>query len=200
MIHKHENTEVRQQQIVEAARKLIVKYGSEHLTVRRIAEQVDISEAAIYRHFRSKKQILAFLVDRIEHDWLSDLPDSLAISERTRLETLDYALRHHLSAIEQRRGISFQIIAEILSLGDKTLNKRVTHTIDKYLGRLGDLLTEAVKAGEVRDDIDVGAAALLLFGMIQGLVTVWALSNYDFDPQQKYATLWGIFRQAVAKR
>ena len=63
---KKERTEIRQQQIVYAARKLIFKYGSEHLTVKRIAAEVGISEAAIYRHFTSKKSILSFLLTHIE--------------------------------------------------------------------------------------------------------------------------------------
>jgi AcrR family transcriptional regulator len=59
MAAKREKTEVRQQQIIDTARILIFKCGSEYLTVKRIAAEVGISEAAIYRHFTSKKSILA---------------------------------------------------------------------------------------------------------------------------------------------
>jgi len=62
------------------------------------------------------------------------------------------------------------------------------------------VLSEGVKAGDVREDVDLEAAAMLLFGMIQGLVNIWALRNYDFDPEQKYVSLWNIFREAVVKR
>ena len=40
MVRKYESTEVRQRQIVDAARKVIIKYGSEHVTVKRIAREV----------------------------------------------------------------------------------------------------------------------------------------------------------------
>ena len=53
MAQKRKSTAVRKQQIIEAARKLIIKSGSEHLTVRSIAKEVNITEAAIYRHFKS---------------------------------------------------------------------------------------------------------------------------------------------------
>ena len=69
MVTKRENTEVRQQQIIDAAGSLIFKYGSEHLTVKRIAAEVGISEAAIYRHFKSKKSILSFLLSHIEESF-----------------------------------------------------------------------------------------------------------------------------------
>ena len=54
MAQKRKSTTIRKQQIIEAARKLIIKKGSEHLTVRSIAKEVNITEAAIYRHFRSR--------------------------------------------------------------------------------------------------------------------------------------------------
>jgi len=200
MARRHESTAVRQRQIIDAARKLIIKYGSEHVTVKRIAKEVGISETAVYRHFKSKKDILSLLADHIEDSLLGDITRATAEGYASPLEILDSVLRSHLSAIEQRLGISFQVIAEIISLGDKKLNKKITDTISKYISRLKDLLAEGVKAGEVREDIDPEAAATVLFGIIQGLVNIWALSNYSFDPQEKYVPLWHIFCEAVVKR
>lgn len=199
MVRKHKNTRVRQKQIIDAARKTIIKYGSEHVTVKRIAKEVGFSESAIYRHFNSKRDILSLLADHIEDILLGDVTKATA-EGRTPLGILDTVLRSHLSAIEQRAGISFLVIAEIISLGDKKLNAKITGTINKYLSCLKDLLAEGVKAGEVRGDIDLEAAAMVLFGIIQGLVNIWALSNYSFDPQEKYAPLWNTFREAVIKR
>jgi AcrR family transcriptional regulator len=199
MVRKHKNTRVRQKQIIDAARKTIIKYGSEHVTVKRIAKEVGFSESAIYRHFKSKRDILSLLADHIEDNLLGDITKATAVGH-TSLEILDTVFRSHLSAIEQRDGVSFLVIAEIISLGDKKLNTKITGTINKYISRLKDLLAEGVKAGEVRGDIDLEAAAMVLFGIIQGLVNIWALSNYSFDPQEKYAPLWNTFREAVIKR
>jgi len=197
--HKHENTRVRQKQIVEAARKLIIRYGSEHVTVRRIAREVGFSEGAIYRHFKSKKDILSLLADHIEDNLLDDITRS-GIAGRTPLETLDLVLRGHISAVEQRRGVSFQVIAEIVSLGDRKLNRKMSETIGKYIGHIKGILQEGVRVKQVRDDVDLDAAATLLFGMIQGLVNIWALNGYSFNPQERYAPLWEVFREAVEIR
>jgi len=198
MTQKHRSTLVRQKQIVDAARKVIIKYGSEHVTVRRIAKEVGFSEGAIYRHFKSKREILSLLADHIEDSLLGDITAGGAAGH-TPLETLDLILRSHLSTIGQRRGVSFQVIAEIISLGDKKLNRKISNTINQYIDRLKELLSEAVKAGELREDVDLEGAATLLFGMIQGLVNVWALSDYSFNLEQRYSTVWGVFREAVIK-
>ena len=196
VVKKHESTAIRRSQIVNAARKLIIKHGSEHLTVKRIAGEVGISEGTIYRHFKSKKDILFLLADHVRDNLVGDIAEARTRSPSS-LEVLDGILRKHLSAIEERRGISFQIIAEIVSLGDKKLNRKIADTINEYVGRLRAILSDGVERGEIRGDIDPEAAAILLFGMVQGLVSVWALKNYGFDPITTYERLWPIFREGV---
>ena len=41
---------------------------------------------------------------------------------------------------------------------------------------------------------------MLLFGMIQGIVNMWALSNYDFDLMTKYESLWAVYQKAIEPR
>jgi AcrR family transcriptional regulator len=196
MVQKRRSTAIRKQQIIDAARKLIIKKGSEHLTVRAMAKEVGLTEAAIYRHFKSKREILSFLMNHIMDTMLHDV-ERTAIENSPSLDTIDQALKQHLSEIEQRKGMSFQIIAEIISLGDKKLNKDVYEKLNVYIDRLKHLLSEGVRSGSVKEDIDLEASALLLFGMIQGLANIWALSGYSFDLSEKYESLWAVYRQAI---
>lgn len=199
MTHPHRTTAVRKKQIINATRKLIIKRGSEHITVREIARAVGISEGAIYRHFESKKDILSLLADHIGDNLVGDIPRA-STDDHSPLGVLDDVLRSHLSAIEKRRGTSFQVIAEVISLGDKKLNRKMSETIDKYIGCLSALLSHGIASGQVRQDINVEAAATLLFGMIQGLVNLWILNNHSFELEEKYEPLWLTFREAVVKR
>ena len=197
---KRENTEVRQQQIIEAAQKLIFKYGSEHLTVKLIASVVGISEAAIYRHFKSKKSILSFLLNHIEMSLLNDISQGTTDTGLVTLDAIDKIIRMHFSMIDMRKGISFQVIAEVVSLGDRKLNKQAAQTIDKYISRLKELLYAGVRDGTIREDIDLEAAATLLFTIIHGLVNMWALNDGSFKLINKYSTLWQVYSKAIARR
>lgn len=183
---------------MEAARLIITKYGSENITVRKIAKNVGISETAIYRHFKSKKEILSSLVENTGESLIGDILKASVI-RGSSLETLNRVLKSDLSSFERKRGISFQVIAEILSLGDKQLNKQVSRLIDSYLTQLKNLLAEGVKSGEIRNDIDLEAAACVLFGIVQSNVYIWTLRNLKCDPQQNFEAMWNVFCEAVTK-
>jgi AcrR family transcriptional regulator len=174
-----------------------MRAGSEHVTVRNMAKEVGISEAAIYRHFKSKTEILSFLADSVADGLLHDI-DTAGSVGFTSLDIIDEILRTHLSRIEQKRGLSFLVLAEIISFGNKSLNKKVSDNIQIYVDRLRLLLSDGVRAGLIRQDVDLGAAALLLFGMIQGLVNIWALSGYKFDLAEKYSELWKVYKRSLS--
>jgi len=200
MVTKRKKTELRQQQIIEVVANLIFKSGSEHLTVRRIAAEVGITEGAIYRHFKSKKSILSFLLIHIEEILLCDISTERAGSEPITLSTIEEIIGNHFSAIDLRKGFSFHVIAEIISLGDRELNKQASQTIGKYISRLKELINDGVRDGAIRRDIDLDAAATLLFALIQGLVNIWALSDCSFKLTEKYKSLWKIYREDIAGR
>ena len=198
-MQRRRSTEVRRTQIANAARALTVKYGSEHITVRRIAKEIGVSEGALYRHFKSKRDILSFMVDRIEEDWIADMAKDSATGG-TPLEVLDKSLKNHVSAIEQRRGVSFQVMAEIVSLGDRRLNKKASQALDRYTARIRDILSEGIETGEIKKDVDPDNTADLIAAAIQGLVNKWALSNSSYNLEEKYESLWQTLRDSVIRR
>jgi hypothetical protein len=64
---------------------------------------------------------------------------------------------------------------------------------------LQQLLSQGARSGHVRDDLDLQACATLLFGMIQGLVNIWALAGYNFDLAAKYESMWSVFQLAIRR-
>ena len=196
MVQKRRSTAIRKLQIIDAARKLIIRKGSEHLTVRALAKEVGLTEAAIYRHFKSKREILSFLMTHITDAMLVEV-ERITSNGLDSVDTVGQVLRQHLSKIEQRKGMSFQIIAEIISLGDKRLNREVYDKLQLYIGRLRQLLSQGSRNGFIRTDLDLQACAMLIFGMIQGLVNIWALSGYNFDLSLNYEAMWSILQLAL---
>jgi AcrR family transcriptional regulator len=196
LVTKRKSTSVRQEQIIEAAQKLILKHGSEHVTIRRIAKEVGISEGAIYRHFKSKSDIFSLLLDNVGENLLSDIESSI-IPEGTVVDSLDNILNNQLAAITKRHGMSFQIIAEVISLGDKKLNKQLGDIMGNYLNRIKVLLSKGVEKKEVREDVDLEAVSLLFFGMVESVSNYWTLNGYKFVLEDKTMPMWNTLKNSI---
>ena len=115
---------VNQQKIVNAARQIIIAKGMANLTVREIADELGITDGALYRHFKGKKEIISLLIDDIEETLLSAI-DEAASKTKKSLEKLENIFWSHLSYAEKRKGVSFIVINNTLSMKDKSLQNKI---------------------------------------------------------------------------
>lgn len=101
--------------------------------------------------------------------------------------------------VKQRYAVSFQVISEVNSLGDRILSQKLRDILSTYFGCIRNLLSLGVRTGEIREDIDLESAALLFFGMIESASNQWMLSEYAFDLEEKSRPMWDIFHRAIVR-
>jgi AcrR family transcriptional regulator len=189
----------RKKEIVETARRIISHQGMKSLTINAIARELKLTDGALYRHVKSKKEILDLLVREIEETLLTTV-DHAARGTRGPLEKLETIFTSHLSYAEQRRGVTFLIITETLNIQDKELQKRVLAIMNNYIDRIGEILMEGVRDGSFRHDMDLSSAALCFWGMIQSTSTIWALSGYRYSLKKNHRRILDIYKGGILNR
>ena len=195
----HLDSDVRRHQIVQNVRKIVATQGMTSFTIQELAKDVGLSEGAIYRHFKSKDDILLALIQDIERN----LMDAVSESEQPKDSALDH-LRHllqrHLSSIERRDGVSFVVIGESLRFADHRVNQATRQMVERYLGMIEGILRAGVERSEIDEDVDTEAAAVMFFGMIQASVTLWSFSNRAHPLTQHRTSLWSMFINSLTPR
>jgi AcrR family transcriptional regulator len=192
-----QNTKVRKHQIIEAARHLITTKGMESVTIDAIADEVGITEGAIYRHFVSKNQILSLLIDDIENTLLATVRDS-QVEGASAVSNLCRIMEAHLNDVEGRRAVSFIVIAGAMGFDGIGLTPKVSSMFTHYLESIQDVLRQGILEGSIRPDVDVDAAATAFFGIIQSTATLWALNDYSSPLAEFRAQMWDIYYNGVA--
>jgi AcrR family transcriptional regulator len=184
----------KQQAIVDAAKKIIIARGFERLTVRAIAEELSVTEGALYRHFKSKHEIVSLLIDDVENSLLTviEIPARFPGDPVGKLKKIFLT---HVSNAEQRKGMTLIVINESLMIRDKIIKKKMLKVMSRYQEILKGVLREGIKSGKINKNVDVDAAGITFFGMIQTAVMFWALS--DFSYHLKSNTLDRMFDQYV---
>ena len=192
-----QTTIIRKQQVIEAARRLITDKGMDAVTIDAIAEIVGFSEAAIYRHFSSKQQILLQLIDDLEHDLLAGVA-SAQTTEPNALRILEGILETHLTGAEGSRGVSFIVLASAMSFEGIGLSDRIREMLDRYLDSIKEVMRRGVEEGEFRKTLNVNAAAFTFLGMIQSTATIWALNGYSWSLDEWRNQILEIYKNGVA--
>lgn len=191
------NVTLRQQEIIASARSIIINEGIESLTVRRIAHVIKITDGALYKHFKSKREILSLLIDDIGETLLATIRLSSNQSDDP-LEKLQNIFFSHLSYAEQRRGVSFIVISQAMSVKDRALQKKMFSVVTEYLETIKAILRDGIKRGDFRGTIDIDSASIAFLGMVQSTITIWGLSGYPPSfVKERMDSLFNIYKEGI---
>lgn len=194
------STDIRREQIVSATLKVIAEKGVRGLTTAVIAKEAGISEGNLYRHFRSKEEILSATVEKISEGLKQNLGKvfeaSSADTPRAKLKKI-YLL--HLDYIERNEGIPRLIFSEEIHLGNDALKQKLLHAINSYSKRLEVLIKDGQKNKSIKKGINPKAAAFMMIGMVQVTVVRWSLSGLGFSLVNEGTKLWRNYEHCIAQ-
>ena len=193
------NTEVRQEQIVHAAMNLIASRGLKGLSMAALANRIGLVPSAIYRHFKSKDDIVDMILDFIQERLLTNI--RLACEEASEpTERLHRILKRHVETLRKNRAIPRIIFTEDVFAGNPKRKNRVYGIINGYLDGLNEIIREGQRKDQIRSDMDSKTVALMFLGMIQPGVILWFLSDGKFDIREHSEKNWNVFREAIRAR
>ena len=190
------NTEVRQEQIIQAAMNLIASRGLKGLSMAALANRIGLVPSAIYRHFKSKNDILDMILNFIQERLLTNV--RIACKETSEpMERLQRILRRHVETLRENRAIPRIIFTEDVFSGNPKRKTKVYGIVNGYLGGLNKIIRDGQERGQIRSDMDSKTVALMFLGMIQPGAILWFLSDGKFDISKQSEKNWNVFREAI---
>jgi AcrR family transcriptional regulator len=193
------HTDIRQEQIVHAALSVVASHGLRGLTVQRVARRVGLAPSTMYRHFRSKDEVLTAVLALIQNRLLGNVR-TVCEEVTDPLERLERLLRRQLRLIRETPAIPRIVFSEEISHGRPDRQVIVYRMIRSYLDRVGDLMRQGQHAGRIRADVTPDTLALLFLGLIQPPAFLWHISGGAFDITAHADQAWRVFREAVMAR
>jgi len=190
------DTALRQEQILQAALNLISNQGMRGLSVAGLARGVGLVPSAIYRHFKSKEEVLDAALGLIEDKLLYNI--KLACEEtQDPIERLKLILIRHVRTLRENRAIPHLVFSVDVYRGHPERKAQVYKTITTYLERIGEIVREGQKRGRIRRDLSPETVSLMFLGMIQPAGVLWFLSDGRFDITKQAGKAWEVFAGAI---
>ena len=168
----------RQIEIMEAATARIDKYGIQNLTIKTLASDIGLSEPALYRHFKSKNDILLGLLNYFITGMKNRISNIPVNPDATAGDELKAIFHSQLQTFTNKPAFVSVIFAESIFHYDEGLTKKVSEIMDLMHQYVKANIEKGQKAGQYSKLINVSTLTTIILGGIRMTVLKWKLSAH----------------------
>ena len=179
----------RKMQILQTLAQMLQNPRAEKITTAALAAKLDISEAALYRHFASKAQMFEGLIEFVEAS-LFGLINKITSDEQSGLKQLEAMLSMLLGFAEKNPGMTRVLIGDALVNENERLQTRINQLHDRLEASLRQALRFAASRNEIHAELDTTAQANLLMCFVTGRWHQYAKSGFKREPMEHWAGQW----------
>ena len=180
----------RRVQILQMLATMLEQPGGERITTAALAARLEVSEAALYRHFASKAQMFEGLIDFIEQTVFTLVNQIIEKEAASPGPATGARQARRIAAMlvqfaEKNPGMARVMVGDALVLENERLQQRMNALFDKVESTIKQCLRDAAllaPATEGAPDVQVQAAALVAF--VAGRLQRFARSGFKRLPSE----------------
>jgi TetR/AcrR family transcriptional regulator len=174
----------RRLQILQTLAGMLQEPGGERVTTAALAGRLEVSEAALYRHFASKAQMFEGLIQFIEQS-LFGLINQIVAQETDPLKQLRSILLMLLGFAERNPGMTRVLIGDALVTEDARLQGRINQLTDRVEASIKQCFRNAIEQGRLPPENDAAARANLVISFVLGRWLRFAKTGFKRAPADK---------------
>lgn len=186
----------RKTQILQNLAQMLESPTAEKITTAALAARLDVSEAALYRHFSGKAQMFEGLIDFIEQT-LFALINKISSEEKSGVRQAEAMIGVLLGFAQKNRGMTRVLIGDALVNEDVKLQARINQLHDRLEAALKQTLRFGVTQQEIAADVDITVQANLLMSFVTGRWHQFAKSGFRRDPVELWPRQWRQLMEGV---
>ena len=198
-IKRRLSTEERQSEIIRVAVELAADKGVDSVTTQNMADAMQLTQGAIFRHFATKDDIWVAVMQWIRGRLMKVL-DKAASDASDPLDAIERMFFAHITFINKHPAIPRLLFSELLHKKNSKLRQLIQEIISGYEAKIAGLLESAKVQSLASDDLDSKSAAVLYIGMIQGLVMQASIFGGKRALQQEAEKTFPIFLYGIKTR
>ncbi len=193
---KHLSADVRRELTVEAVVALSAEQNPADITTAAIAQRMGLTQGAVFRHFRSKEEILGAVMDWVAERLLRRLDEARATATDVP-SALEAMFLAHAGFVAEHPGAPRMLLCELQRAEDTTAKRMARTLIAGYGRRLAKLMEDGKRVGELDADLEVDTAVMLFIGSIQGLVMQGLIADDLCRISERAPAVFALYRRAI---
>ena len=182
----------RRVQILQALATMLEQPGAERVTTAALAARLEVSEAALYRHFASKAQMFEGLIEFIEQTVFALLNQIVPPGDGAPAASADTSVRQAgrvvgvlLQFAEKNPGMARVMVGDALVFENERLQQRMNQFFDRVESTLRQCLRAAAQsAGSDTPTMDAQVRAAVLTAFVMGRLQRFTRSGFRRVPSE----------------
>ena len=187
----------RQLDIMQNLASMLGQKGPVKITTALLANQCGITEAAIYRHFPSKRKIYSGLVDFCEQN-IFDLIATINSSDSDYLEKTKKILNLLVNFSEKNPGLARLLTREAFSIDETTLDERIGQMMSKIELIIKQNLQKYEQTTKAKLALPTASSANLLLASAEGFIQQFVRSGFQDAPSKRVKDQFEFLVNALA--
>ncbi|HNU35960.1 MAG TPA: TetR/AcrR family transcriptional regulator [Methanomassiliicoccales archaeon] len=183
--------DARRSQILDAALFIVHTKGIHSLTLRELADRVGVSEAALFRHFKGKEDIVDSLASTV-FDENQFFPHG-----EGPWEAMENMLKWQLENFQQNPMHTSILFQEDIFREFPPVKERFDLRRSSRSSLIAQLIREGKASGAFSPDVDAEAFSLLFMGGLRLAVLEWRHANFSYDLREKAPPLLRMLRKCL---
>jgi TetR/AcrR family transcriptional regulator len=171
----------RKLQILQQLAQMLEDPNCKKITTALLASRLEVSEAALYRHFASKAQMYEGLIDFIEQT-VFGLINKISESELSGLAQVSSTINVLLNFSKKNPGMTRVLIGDALVYENDRLQVRINRLHDRLESSMKQSLRFAINQGEMNSSLEVEPKGNQIMAFVVGRWHQFAKSRYKKDP------------------
>ncbi|KPU83033.1 TetR family transcriptional regulator [Psychromonas sp. PRT-SC03] len=182
----------RKDDILRALAEMLEGKPGQRITTAKLAKQVGVSEAALYRHFPSKARMFEGLIDFIESTIFTQI-NIIKDQQKQTFTRIEHIMYFLLGFAEQNPGISRLLTGDALQGENERLQARIEHVFQKLESQIKQILREKPMLDGEKLHMDEAVLANLLLAYVEGRMSQFVRSQFKQKPTQNFKVQWSFF-------
>jgi TetR/AcrR family transcriptional regulator len=179
----------RKLQILQTIATMLEDPAGEKVTTAALAARLEVSEAALYRHFASKAQMYEGLIEFIESSLFSVI-NQIAADEEAGLKQAEMIVLTLLRFAQKNKGLTRVLIGDALVHENPRLQARINQLLERVDATLRQSLKVAMTQGTLPATHDAGAHADTLVCYTVGRWHRFVKGGFRDDPLGSWPQQW----------
>ena len=172
----------RKLQILQTLATMLEQPKGEKITTAAQAARLDVSEAALYRHFASKAQLFEGLIDFIEST-VFGLINQITAQQPNGLQQVQAMTNMLLNFAERNPGMTRVIIGDALVNEDVRLQQRMNQFVERVELAIKQAMRVAVSQGQAKE-VEVTLRANMITSLVLGRWHRFAKTGFKQNPSE----------------